>query len=111
MGGGTCYNGGWLPPGMPIPSTANGTDSNEEAERVEVTTTGTVRVVDVGGGRWWVIEGDDGQIYSSPTEIPAELMVNGARVSFVGLLLPVASTDGSKVVEILVIEIVQSGGS
>ena len=96
---------------MPVPGTSsNGLAGTEALEPVEVTTTGTLHVVSIEDGLWF-IEGDDGQIYSSPTELAPELFEDGARVVFVGLFLPTISDDGSTVVEILAIEIlVDSGG-
>jgi hypothetical protein len=95
LGGGTCVSGGWRPPGM-------GTDDGQAA--LEVTGAGTLHVVSAADGLW-LIEGDDGIVYTSPTEIPAELLVEGARVEFTGLVLSEDPVAGIVVVEILVIAV------
>ncbi len=73
MGGGTCYNGGWLPPGM-VPPTLELV--------VDVSATGIIRR-DAGTGEWF-IEGDDERLYISPSDFPEEFLVEGTRVSFQG---------------------------
>ncbi|HJR58783.1 MAG TPA: fibronectin type III domain-containing protein [Vicinamibacterales bacterium] len=98
LGGGTCVNGAWLPPGMILPGDQTG---------VEVTATGTLHVVSAAEGLW-LIQGDDGTVYTSPSELPAGLLVDGTRVTFVGVVLPAGSqVAGSVAVEILSITVVQ----
>jgi hypothetical protein len=89
MGGGTCYKGGWLPPGMTL------------------TVTGTLSVLDLQEDLW-VIHGDDGTIYTSPTDMSPLLLVDGATVTFQGVTLP--SNSGATdvvIVEILAFEVHQ----
>ena len=90
MGGGTCYNGGWLPPGM--------TPTNLEVA-IDVVATGTIRF-DTALDEWF-IEADNGQRYLSPTVFDDDLLVDGTRVSFQGTLVddPAAPT-GFVVIEI-----------
>jgi hypothetical protein len=89
MGGGTCYQGGWLPPGMSI------------------TVTGTLSVLSL-QDELWVIRGDDGTIYTSPTDVSPLLLIDGATVTFHGLTLPsTSSTDDVVVIEILAFEVHQ----
>jgi hypothetical protein len=89
MGGGTCYKGGWLPPGMSI------------------TVTGTLSVLSL-QDELWVIHGDDGTIYTSPTDVSPLLLIDGATVTFQGPMLP--STSGSDdvvIVQILAFDVHQ----
>lgn len=87
LGGGTCYNGGWLPPGM------------------AVTVTGTLSVISLQDALW-VIEGEDGTIYASPTELAPELLVDGATVTFEGLTFPSSTgSDGVVTVDIIAFDV------
>lgn len=76
LGGGTCYNGGWLPPGMTPPVLEI---------VIDVTTAGTLRR-DAGTGEWF-IEGDDGELYQSTTDIPDGLLTEGRRVTLQGAIV------------------------
>ena len=76
IGGGTCYAGDWLPPGMTPPNVQ---------VVIDVATSGTIRR-DAATGEWF-IEGDDDQLYSSPSDLADELLVDGARVSFQGTVI------------------------
>ena len=54
----------------------------------------------------WMIEGDDGTWYTSPTELHPDLLVDGARVEFVGVVIPGEPViEGTVVVEIISIDI------
>jgi hypothetical protein len=97
LGGGTCYNGGWLPPGMVPPDQAD----------EEITVTGTIHVLDAERGVW-MIEAEDGTLYTSTSEIPEEIVVTGTIVTFRGIRLPAESADQEFViVEIIAIDIAQ----
>jgi len=72
LGGGTCVNGGWLPPGMVIP---------------DVSATGTVRFYALEGG-FWAIHADDGTIYDPSAGLAPAFQTDGLRVSFTGKLRP-----------------------
>jgi len=72
LGGGTCVNGGWLPPGMVIP---------------DVSATGTVRFYALEGG-FWAIQGDDGTTYDPSAGLAPAFQTDGLRVSFTGKLRP-----------------------
>ena len=129
MGGGTCYNGGWLPPGMlipggvaspapaPVPAPAPGTCATPDPfvalehlvgacvdggwVPVEgIRGTGTVRRDDDGE---WVIEGDDGQMYCALEFEPFTTLLqsDGLHVSFSGV--PQESQSGMTVIQILTI--------
>lgn len=86
LGGGTCYLGAWLPPGM------------------ELTVTGTFRVTSVEDGTW-VIEGEDGTLFHA-TELPTdESIADGTQVTFHALTLPSSAAVDGVLVTILSIEI------
>lgn len=139
MGGGTCYNGGWLPPGMAIPGgTASSQPPTSPAPPdppvalntacstpdpfvglgggscyqggwlppgFAVTVTGTLHVMDLEAGLW-NFEAADGTIFTSVSELAADQLIDGALVTLHGLTLPSGdSTDDVIVVEILLIEI------
>ena len=133
MGGGTCYNGGWLPPGMAIPSGGTSAPSPSPAPQpstpvqsacagsdpfasmgggtcyqggwlppgMTITVTGTLSVLSL-QDELWVVHGDDGTIYASPTDMSPLLLVDGATVTFQGSTLPSGSGSG----EVVVVEIV-----
>ena len=84
-----------MPPGMVVD------DGQNDAE---VTATGTLHVTSVEGGLW-LIAGDDGTVYTSLSNISPEMLVDGARVSFIGLKTPDPDVNGVVVVDILIIEI------
>lgn len=87
LGGGTCHSGDWLPPG------------------IQVTVTGTLTVLSDEDGRW-AIEGDDGVVYTSPTALAPEQLVDGANVTLHGLTLPqTMAPDGMVVLEVILLEI------
>jgi len=88
LGGGTCHEGGWLPPGMAI------------------TITGTFTVLDAEDGLW-VIEDEHGTIYTSPTALSPDDMIDGAVVTVQGLTLPATGAEGVVALEILLIEVHQ----
>ncbi len=90
MGGGTCSNGGWLPPGM------NGATG-------QVTVSGTLHILS-GANAGWQIEGDNKVIYTSRSPVPAQMLVDGVRVTFVGVVLTPASAGVPATVTILSIE-------
>ena len=90
MGGGSCVNGGWLPPGM------NGATG-------QITVTGTIQIL-TGANAGWQIEGDNKVLYKSSSAVPAEVLVNGARVTFVGVVVTPASPGVPARVTILSIE-------
>lgn len=94
LGGGTCYGGAWLPPGMEPPGT---TDD-------EVTVTGTLHVLDAENGVW-VLEAEDGTLYTAETELPEEILVNGAILTLHGTRVPLESDDQ----EVVVVEIISIG--
>jgi hypothetical protein len=147
MGGGTCYNGGWLPPGMPVPGGAVApppatpiTPSPEPAPGMpsdcatpdpfvslgggtcvnggwlplgmvqgasagpEVVVTGTLHVLSA-AEQLWLLAGDDGVIYTSMTEVPADMLIDGLHVTVVGLLLSEWPEEGQAELEILVLTI------
>ena len=113
MGGGTCYNGGWLPPGMPIPGggSASPTTTPPPPPPSGVTACpGTDPFVGVDGlvglckdGNWlpiqgqtgtvrfnstrgaWTIVGDDGVTYLPLTTLDSSLQIRGLRVFFAGV--------------------------
>jgi hypothetical protein len=94
LGGGTCLNGGWLPPGMvpdapPVP---------------DVVVTGTLHVFSAAESLW-VIEADDGVIYTSMTDVPDEMLIDGARVSVLGRLVSESPDGGQAELEILVLTV------
>ena len=122
MGGGTCYNGGWLPPGMSIPG---GTTAPAPAPAPTSTGTATCTTPDpfasipnmvgmcVNGG-WiplsvhtgtarlsstgtWKITGDDGITYVPAA--PLDSSLNGVRVSFAGVVQGTAG--GQTLIQIL----------
>lgn len=95
LGGGTCYNGSWLPPGMAPPDAAD----------TDITVTGTLHVIDAATGLW-MIEAEDGTLYTSESEVPDEILVSGAIVTLHGTRLP-AENGGEEIiiVEIITIEI------
>ena len=71
------------------------------APDLEVTVSGTLQITNVEEGLWQIL-GDDGTVYTSLTEIPAELLVDGGRVTFRGLILTgVSHVDGVVAVEIV----------
>jgi hypothetical protein len=107
MGGGTCYNGGWFPPGMVIP----GATATQPAQTTVaagacstpdpfvslagliglcvqggwipvqgVSTTGTV-MFDLSGG-FWTIRGDDGTVYRPLSDLPSSVRQSGFPVAF-----------------------------
>jgi hypothetical protein len=139
LGGGTCYNGGWLPPGMPIPGGGSaapapapvpspapetGTPTAPAAEGcqtpdpfealgggtcfngdwlpagMEITVTGTLHAVSLEEGLW-LIEAEDGTVYTPLTALIEESLADGAVVTFHALTLPsTPGVDGIFVVEI-----------
>jgi hypothetical protein len=83
LGGGTCFNGDWLPAGM------------------EITVTGTLHAVSLEEGLW-LIEGEDGTMYTSSTALIEADLADGAVVTLHALTLPSTSgVDGIFVVEVL----------
>ena len=126
MGGGTCYNGGWLPPGMTPPAgvvtTAPPAPTAPAAPQLSVCATPDPFAA-LGGGicygnSWlppgmeivvngtmkllsdgWQILGDDGVIYRSPTAIAPKYLLDQAKVTFRGRTLP--SPPGVSIVQIL----------
>jgi hypothetical protein len=143
MGGGTCYNGGWLPPGMPVPggtvapppaapiSPSPGTPSGcatpdpfvslgggtcvnggwlplgmdqHAPVHPEVVVTGTLHVLSA-AEPLWLLAGDDGVLYTSNTDVPADMLIDGLRVTVAGLLLSEWPEEGQAELEILVLTI------
>jgi hypothetical protein len=127
MGGGTCYNGGWLPPGMVPPSggtvspTTTSTSTVLEPASTDGCTTpdpfasieGLVGLCQNGG--WipiqgqtgtihlsadgtWEIVGDDGTTYVPVDSLDLSLQVNDLRVFFAGL--PLGTEDGATVIQL-----------
>jgi hypothetical protein len=135
MGGGTCYNGGWLPPGMTPPGGTNQPVSSPSGATSPPASTGCITgdpFVSIGGGTcykggWvpaglkvtisgtlrlvnlddaWYIEGTDGIIYTSPYDLSSEQRVNGATVTLYGSTLPsLSGNDGVVIVAILQLEV------
>ena len=134
MGGGTCYNGGWLPPGMTPPSGTNQavaspstatTPSNNSCQGsdpfvsigggtcykggwvpagLKVTVSGTLRLVNLDEA--WYIEGTDGIIYTSPYALAPAQRVNGAAVTLYGSTLPsLSGSDGVVIVSVLQLDV------
>jgi glucose/arabinose dehydrogenase len=115
MGGGTCVNGGWLPPGMappgvppssppsPPPPTTGGCSTPDPFVGLPgligscvnggwlpvagVSTTGTVHFYPLEGG-FWAIQADDGTIYDPMAGVAPAFQIDGLRVSFSGRLRP-----------------------
>jgi hypothetical protein len=142
LGGGTCYNGGWLPPGMPIPGGDSPTPAPAPAPEtvtptapsaegcqtpdpfvalgggtcfngdwlppgMEITVTGTLHAVSLEEGLW-LIAAEDGTLYTPSTALIEENLADGAVVTFHALT--VASTsevDGVFAVEIFEIHLHQ----
>ena len=136
LGGGTCHNGGWLPPGIPVPSgtqppggtgdclipdpftsLGGGTCYNggwlppgmtppNLEVVVDVTATGTIRL-DAATGEWF-IEADDGHLYRSPTEFADGVIVDGATVSFQGTVISEPTAESAfTIVEIQTLVLVR----
>ena len=135
MGGGTCYNGGWLPPGMTPPTGNNQAVASPTTATPPPSSTGcqgSDPFVSIGGGTcykggWvpaglkvtitgtlrlvnldeaWYIEGTDGIIYTSPYALAPEQRVNGATVTLHGSTLPsLSGSDGVVIVSVLQLEI------
>ncbi|MEO5896532.1 MAG: fibronectin type III domain-containing protein [Vicinamibacterales bacterium] len=93
MGGGTCVNGGWLAPGM----------KGATGDAAHVTVTGTLQVLNGTDGLWLIL-GDDRIVYTSHSIIPAHLLIDDARVTFVGVVVTPATPGTAAVVDILTIE-------
>jgi hypothetical protein len=116
MGGGTCYNGGWLPPGMTPPS--GGSTTTPPAGSTSTTTngcatpdpfaamgggacynggwlppsmiikaTGNVRSIHGAGLNVWAIQAN-GVLYEAVGGVPAALRIDGLAVTFVGVPRP-----------------------
>lgn len=94
MGGGTCVNGGWLAPGM----------TGAAGDAVHVTVAGTLQVLNATDGSW-LIKGDNGIVYTSHSIIPTNLLIDGARVNFVGVVVTPATQATAAVVDIVTIEL------
>jgi len=74
------------------------------ADAPHVTVTGTLQVLNLTDGLW-LIEGDNGIVYISPSVIPADMLVDGARVTFVGVVVTPAFSGTAAVVDILTIQV------
>jgi hypothetical protein len=106
LGGGTCANGGWLPPGLVPSSTSFSAGSTGNCTTPDpfvnvsgligvcqkagwvpvpgVNTTGTMRVFNL-NETFWGITAEDGRVYR-PTSLDSSMKVEGLRVSFKGTL-------------------------
>ncbi len=133
MGGGTCFNGGWLPPGM-APPTGSGTTSTAPPPPPSGTATRDCLTPDpftiLGGGvchlgGWlppgseitltgimhvtdaskneWAVELSDGTVVTSPTPLTPAQLVDGSTVILDGITLPSPSNANG----VIVIEVVQ----
>jgi Fibronectin type III domain len=132
MGGGTCYNGGWLPPGMTVPGGGTFTSGTPPPPSAPISTTpgtcttpdpfvaiaGLIGVCENGG--WvpfsahggtvfqnsnldWEITGDDGMTYVPADALPDAFQTYGLRVIYAGV--PVGTRNGLTVIQIVAIEI------
>ena len=118
MGGGTCWNGGWLPPGMTAPTAGTGTppppSTPPPTQTSNVCTTPDPFAAMGGGtcfkGGWlpvgmeltvsgtlhvisakdglWSVVDQDGTIYISGYELPPAQLIEGAAVTFRGSTRP-----------------------
>jgi len=131
MGGGSCYAGGWLPPGMPVPGGGTPTSGTPPPPPAPISTSpdtcttpdpfagisGLMGVCQNGG--WvpfsaragtvfqnsnldWEIVGDDDVRYVPADALPDAFQAYGLRVVFVAV--PVGTQDGLTVIQILAIE-------
>jgi hypothetical protein len=94
LGGGTCVNGGWLPLGMDLDAPVG----------PEVVVTGTLHVLSA-AEQLWLLAGDDGVLYTSMTDVPADMLIDGVRVTVLGLLLSESLEEGQAELEILTLTI------
>jgi len=69
----------------------------------QITVTGTMRVIS-GQPSHWRIEGDNKVLYSSNSAVPSNILVDGVRVTFTGVIVTPASAGVPAVVTILSIE-------
>jgi len=124
MGGGTCYNGGWLPPGMtppaaqapppapaPQPTSAAGCLTPNPFIGIPGLIgacynggwipvqgqTGTIRLINGA----WVIVGDNGTTYRPTTTLAAAFLHDGLKVFFAGV--PVGSQNGVMLLQVATI--------
>ena len=126
MGGGTCYNGNWFPPGMTIPGGATSSSTTQWSAPAPVNLAGCatpdpfVAIPTLVGlcsnGNWlpisgqagtvhadatgaWQIVGDDGVTYAPTTSLSEPMQVEGQRLFFAGI--PGTSTNGVTTIQIL----------
>lgn len=74
-------------------------------DAAHVTVTGTLQVLNATEGQW-LIKGDNAIVYTSHSIIPSNLLVDGGRVTFVGVVVTPAAQGSAAVVDLLTIEAV-----
>jgi hypothetical protein len=134
IGGGTCHDGWWLPPGMTPPSGVStpsspsvqgpqASDANCETQDPFlamgggtcyrgrwvpagriINITGTMHLISLDDA--WFVQGNDGVIYTSPNHLSPEQRIEGATVTLRGTTVPsLSGHDGVVMVGIFSLDV------